>query len=55
MKRVRAVMEHKGDIRTDWTVAEVAGLFGLPFHELRSGRTRHTGHTSIRPKSRSAP
>ncbi|TFG86993.1 MAG: biotin synthase BioB [Chromatiales bacterium] len=24
----------RDDIRTDWTVAEVAGLFGLPFHEL---------------------
>jgi biotin synthase len=25
---------HRDGVRTDWTVAEVAGLFGLPFHEL---------------------
>jgi len=26
--------ERRGEIRTNWTLAEVAGLFGLPFHEL---------------------
>ena len=40
--------EHRGDTRTDWTVAEVAALFALPLHELLF-RAHSTHRRALRP------